>query len=438
VEHLQHFGLKQDPFQNEPDLRFYFDSASHREAQLRIERGLRQNKGLTVLSGDSGSGKTLITRRIFDGLEDEIFEVSLMVILPGAADAGSVLLRFARQLGVEDPSSDRSVLLGQMYEKLAIVREEGRNSLLILDDAHALESDAMAEIAGLSNLEYEDRRLLSMLWVGSPGIDEMLARDTGVGQRVEVRAVLNPLDQENSAAYVQHRIQTAGGSPEIVSADAMAALFKYGRGRPRLLNTLADNGLFEAYLAGRKQLAPEDVERAAGELGIGPDPGSTFSQLPQKELPDADSAAIMGQLTDPEAGATLAPEPVAASDDPFAGIGDADDPVDIGSLFESEGGDGEELTSLLSNDSPAAGVVDLDFEADPMAEATRIALPEEESASPSDDPLSLGGAEATRIAFADEEIPFAESAPPAPGAAAVTQPDGGDEIDDLFVELIDE
>jgi hypothetical protein len=127
-----------------------------------------------------------------------------------------------------------------------------------------------------------------------------------------------------------------------------------------------------------------------------------------------------------------------ASDDLFAGIAEADDSVDIGSLFESEAGPEAELTTLIANDSSAAAVVDLDPGADGMAEATRIALPEEEIAIPSAGPLSPGEAEATRIAFADEEIPAAKSAPAAPGAAAVTQPDGADEIDDLFVELIDE
>ena len=108
MEHLQHFGLTQDPFNNEPDLRFFFESASHRDAQRRVERGLRQHKGLTLLTGDGGMGKTLLARRILDGLEEEVFEATLLVMLPGAADATGILQRFVRQLGCEAPAADRA------------------------------------------------------------------------------------------------------------------------------------------------------------------------------------------------------------------------------------------------------------------------------------------------------------------------------------------
>ena len=147
MEHLQHFGLTQDPFSNEPDLRFYFDSACHKEALLRVERGLRQNKGLTILCGQAGTGKTLLARRVYESLEEEIFEPSLMVMLPGAADAQSLLVRFAKQLGVEEPASDRSGVLGQIYEQLAIVREDGRHAVLIIDDAHVLTPEVMEAVA---------------------------------------------------------------------------------------------------------------------------------------------------------------------------------------------------------------------------------------------------------------------------------------------------
>ena len=105
MEHLQHFGLSQDPFSNEPDLRVYFDSVSHREAQRRVERGLRQHKGLTLLVGESGMGKTLLARRILDALEEEVFEATLLVMHPGAADATGILQRLARRSAAKSPRS---------------------------------------------------------------------------------------------------------------------------------------------------------------------------------------------------------------------------------------------------------------------------------------------------------------------------------------------
>ena len=145
MEHLHHFGLSQDPFNNEPDLRFYFETDSHRDAQRRVERGLRQRKGLTLLTGDGGMGKTLLTRRILEALEEEVFEATLLVMLPGAADATGILQRFARQLGCEQPAADRAGLLGQVYEHLAIVREDGRHAVLMVDDAQVMTAEVLAD-----------------------------------------------------------------------------------------------------------------------------------------------------------------------------------------------------------------------------------------------------------------------------------------------------
>jgi len=273
VEHLHHFGLRQDPYQNEPDLRFYFDGVSHTEARKRIERGLRQHKGLCVLTGEAGTGKSLLTRRLLEGLEEEMFEAQLILLMPGATDANSVLARYARMLGLETTSADRSVLLTQIYEQLAIVREESRHAVLMLDDAHLLSKEALAEIGGLLNLEYEDRRLVSLLLVGLPQLDVTLSHEASLGQRIDVRTRLEALDFQNASAYLKHRLVCAGGNAETLSDEALSALFKTGCGRPRLLNTLADNALFEAYLANRSEMLADDVERAAVELGLGLQPG---------------------------------------------------------------------------------------------------------------------------------------------------------------------
>ena len=418
MEHLHHFSLNQDPFQNEPDLRFYVDSAYHRDVQLRMERGLRQHKGLCVLTGEGGTGKTLLARRILDSLEEEMFDANLMVMLAGAADAEAVLSRFARQVGVETPSEDRSALLAQLYEQLAIVREDGRHCILILDDAHILNRDAMAEVCGLLNLEYEDRRLLSLLLVGVPELDVTLSHGASLSARVDVRVQLSPLDFANSQTYINHRLSVVGGSPDLFSAGAVSSLFKFGRGRPRLLNTLADNALFEAYLEGQKQVDEVHVERSAADLGIGSEPGRTYSEIPAGRVPTggagpADATVVAGFDANEDSALMLSTVAAPGDDD------------DLGSLLEGSGDPPDGDRTILTTDSAALGEVagSHDFDAELEASLTDPNGPAHElpvfAASNSAAPA---GADATRVAFPDEMSPTGDS----------------DEIEDLFVELIEE
>ncbi len=452
MEHLHHFRLSQDPFQNEPDLRYYFNSATHREAQLRVERGLRQSKGLTVLTGAGGTGKTLLARRILEALEEELFEASLMVMLPGATAADAVLARFARQIGVEEPAGDRAVLMPQIYERLAIVREDGRHTVLILDDAQILSQATMAEIGGLLNLDYEDRRLLSLLMVGLPELDVAISHDKSLSQRIDVRVRLESLDLANAEAYLVHRLALVGGVPEIFGQDAIQALFKYGRGRPRLLNTLADNSLFEAYLGGRRQVIPSDVERAAADLGIGPDPGSTYTAIggagagsasvaplaaPVEslgfDLPEDSQdpvAPVAGEFTDPNAGPAFDLPEIEAPDE--ASKSD----VDLGDLLDTAGPVEEELTTVLDAAShTTGGTRDLDAEVEAVLaepEPTLESLMQDPSLDAEGDVLPIFEAEQTNpIAQAEATcVVFPDDAAP--------EDDGSEEIDDLFVELIDD
>jgi type II secretory pathway predicted ATPase ExeA len=268
VEHLHHFQLSGDPFRNEPMQRLDFESAPQQDALRRLDRAVRQGRGLGVLIGATGSGKTAVVRQLLDDLEEEVFEASMMVVLDGAADAGWMLRRFCKQLGVEEPAAEREGLIGQIYEQLAIIREDGRQAVLIIDDAHTLaRSGTLVEICGLLKLEYEDRRLLSLVLAGPPALDEAFRADSALAHRIDVRAHLGPFDREVSAAYLASRIQAVKGNPETLEGAAVTALFELGGGLPGRMNTLADNALFEAFLCGRSQVSRVDVERAHADLG---------------------------------------------------------------------------------------------------------------------------------------------------------------------------
>jgi len=294
VEHLHHFQLSGDPFRNEPLLKSYVESDPHQGALQRLERAVRQGKGLCVLTGETGAGKTMVVRRLLECLEEEVFEASMMVVLDGAADASWMLKRFVRQLGVEDPAPEREGLIAQIYDQLAIVREEGRQPVLIIDDAHALaKHGALAEVCSLLKLEYEDRRLLTLVLAGPVELDRSLSADASLAHRIDVRVELASLSPEAAAGYLAHRISQVAGNPGIIDAGALEALHELGRGYPGLMNTLADNALFEAFICGRNQMTRIDVERAHSDLGWAggapstDTPTTASSNAPVPEVPQS-------------------------------------------------------------------------------------------------------------------------------------------------------
>jgi hypothetical protein len=259
-------------------------------------------------------------------------------VLPGAADAGALLARFAKHLGVEEPAPERQALLGQIFEQLAIVREEGRQAVLLVDDAHVLgRGGALAELVGLLHLEYEERRLLSLVLAGAPALDAALAGDTALSHRVDFRGRLAPLDHDDCERYLAHRIALAGGDPGILAPEALEVIHRLGRGLPGLLHRLADNALFEAFLCGRRRVTRGDVERAHRDLGFA---GAAESRREAPAPPALAEAAEWrtGTPTEPDA-READKDPVAWS--PFSG--DGDELVDLDSELEAifEGADDE-------------------------------------------------------------------------------------------------
>jgi len=330
VDYLHHFGLNDDPFRNDHHDRFIAETPSQTEARRRLDRGVRQGRGLVLLVGGPGSGKTLVARRLYEELEEEMFEASMMVVLRSRVDSDWLLQRLAGQLGVEEPASGREALIAQIYERLAIIREDGRHAVLIVDDAQALASaETLAELSALVKLEYEDRRVLTVVLVGSPALESALCADPHLAHQVEVKVRMPGLDPEEAATYLGHRLSVAGGDPEILLPGAVATLRDLTRGAPGLMNGLADNALFEAYLAGRKQVTRNDVESAWRALGW--PSGSSAAATPSRdasERPHGRSRASLAEATAPDldgmgeldseldavfdSGATAAREPRAA------------------------------------------------------------------------------------------------------------------------------
>jgi len=263
VEHLQRFGLSRDPFRNEPQLDFYFESESHAHAKQRLLRCLRQGKELCVLVGKVGSGTTTLARALFDQLDPERFEAGMLVVARGIEPAW-LRTAIARQLGIEQPASERAACVRQLYERLVAIREQGRRAVIAIDEAQALAgSEALEDLMTLLNFEHEEARLLSAVLIGSLELERALAQLLG---RVELRVRLEALSPTEARAYIAHRVRVAGGDPSIFPPAVMDDIAARASGIPRRINALADSALFEAHLTGRSRPSEADVERAARDL----------------------------------------------------------------------------------------------------------------------------------------------------------------------------
>lgn len=268
MEHLHHFELSEDPFRADALEKFDVALASQQDALARLDRGVRQGKGLLLLVGGVGAGKTRVARRLYEGLEEEVFEAGMMVVLRRKVGTDWLLSRFAVQLGVEAPEPDREALIAQIYERLAIIHEDGRRAVLIIDDAHGLaNADTLSEVCGLVKLEYEDRRLLTIVLVGAQALDAAMRADPLLSHNVDVRVEMPPLSREEAAHYLGARVRAAGGEPKLVLPGASAALHELAEGAPGRLNVLADNALYEAWREQRNELTRADVEAAWRALG---------------------------------------------------------------------------------------------------------------------------------------------------------------------------
>ncbi len=269
MNYLEFYELAQEPFSNAPVSRFYYSSAQHAQALMRLAHAVSQMKGLALLVGDIGAGKTTLARRLLDSLPEDEYEAALLVIVHSGITAQWLLRRIALQLGVENPADEKLPLLSQLYQRLIRIYESGKKAVVLIDEAQMLATrEIMEEFRGLLNLEVPERKLLSFVFFGLPEIEENLKLDLPLAQRVALRYRLEPLTEEATEAYLRHRLRLAGASRVPFTPAAISAVHRFSQGTPRLINTLCDNALFEGFLARAHDVEEELVDRIARDLAL--------------------------------------------------------------------------------------------------------------------------------------------------------------------------
>lgn len=292
MSYAEHFGLDREPFSNAPDARFYFNSEQHSQALVRLMYAVDSNKGLAVLVGGVGTGKTTLARRMLDNLPDDRYESSLLVMVHSGITPEWILTRIALQLGVESPAPDRVTLLKQLYDRLLHIEESGRRAVVLIDEAQMLQTrELMEEFRGLLNLEIPGKKLLNIVFFGLTEVEECLKLDEPLAQRVAVKYHLRSLTVETTESYVKHRLQVAGAKRMLFSPSAIPAIHHFAGGVPRLINTVCDNCLFEAYLRKLDEVDLKIVHSVAGDLGLLKQPMGGMSPVPERvdELDEIES-----------------------------------------------------------------------------------------------------------------------------------------------------
>lgn len=269
MDYLKFFELEDEPFRNDGDPRFFFQTRAQARARVRLMRGIQQRKGLMLVSGGPGCGKTTLARHLLETLDGPKCVVRMLSIPHAACDSGWVLPRLAETFGVSQVAGDPLQVLGQIFERLAVISGAGQLPVLLVDEAQLLRNpQVMEEFRGLLNMEHEDRRLLSMVLFGLPDLVEVLRLDPPLAQRVDVGVRLDALEPDEVGEYMRHRLGLVGGGAELFGEEAIDALSRLSEGIPRLINTLADNALFEASLAEAATVDGSTVIAAAEQLGL--------------------------------------------------------------------------------------------------------------------------------------------------------------------------
>ncbi len=269
MSYLDFYGLKTEPFSNAPNERFYYNSAQHAKALTRMMYVAETMRGLAVVIGDIGTGKTTLARKMLDNLPVEAYESALLIILHSEISPEWLLQKIATQLGVERPAKERIQVIGQLYRRLLHLHEIGKKAVVLIDEAQMLNSkELMEEFRGLLNLEVTAHKLITFIFFGLPEIEENFNLDPPLLQRVSMKIRLSTLTEEATSAYIVHRLAVAGLRDPVFSDEAMKHIYKYSTGFPRKINILCDNALFQGFLMRERTIDMNIVEEMASDLGF--------------------------------------------------------------------------------------------------------------------------------------------------------------------------
>jgi general secretion pathway protein A len=283
-----YFGFTEKPFSLTPDPRFLYKSESHANAFELLQYAMRRREGFVVVTGDIGTGKTTLCRALLEQIDRRTFTALVLNPFLSEDDLLKLILQDFGVVSREEVKAGRLAgvskqeLIDTLYDFLLSLLPLHANAVLIIDEAQNLPLAVLEQLRILSNLETDKEKLLQMILVGQQNLKPLLRSPElrQLDQRVSIRYELKPLTQEETAAYVHHRLYVAGGASAVsFTPKAVQAVFQYSGGIPRLINLLCDRSLLGAFSTKVNKVQNDVVIRAAESLEIRQAEGSRFSWL---------------------------------------------------------------------------------------------------------------------------------------------------------------
>lgn len=265
--YLNYFGLREAPFNLTPDPKFFFNSEHHREALAGLYYGIKSKKGFIVVTGEVGTGKTTVIRKLLRNLEATHKSVFIFNTLLTFDELFEAILR---DLDLE-PAPGRVAMHQQLNEYLLDQVKRGNIVSLLIDEAQNLGEESLEAVRLLSNLETDREKLLQIVLIGQPELDVKLNGRSlrQLKQRVSLWCRLNRLSQAEVEAYIAHRLAIAGyEGPEIFPKTSLQTIWEQSAGTPRLINSICDNALLTAFALSEKIVSPEIIHDVLQDLQL--------------------------------------------------------------------------------------------------------------------------------------------------------------------------
>ncbi len=272
------FGLRANPFNVNPDPRYLFLTRHTEEALACLTYGIQSRKGFVLLTGEVGTGKTTLINKLLEWLR--LQQVATAFVFNSRLTTTQFLDYMMADFGVPCESKAKSQVLLRLYNWLLERYRAGETAVLIVDEAQNLTDKVLEEIRMLTNLETFTEKLLQIILVGQPELEQKLKQPQlrQLRQRLTLRARTHPLSQEETKSYVEQRLRIAGSNGQpIFDPEALIAIHRYSTGIPRVINLLCEHCLVSAFIDQQKTIGPRVVDAVARDFDLGSAPAEEIT-----------------------------------------------------------------------------------------------------------------------------------------------------------------